>query len=354
MVVLIHQDWPGELDGLRLAVASVRRHCPDLPILASCPNAPEPLSNWLGARCTAGVYSGDDFADLGWNVKPKLLLWALALGHPRVLWLDADVVATADFRSRLPANEDVFVAAEEFAWGQLPGSAARTTAWGLPPGRLLERTVNTGVVRVTKRHRPLLDDWDQLLASDEYRSAQQDHATDRPLHMVGDQDALTALLGSSRYADLPTHLLRRGRDIAQCAGPSGFTPLERLASLRRGLPPLVHAVGVKPWHHGAYWRYNGGRIARQRAAYEDLHLRLSPYTIVARTLAEDAGVSVWAYRPRNVAERALLRLGRRWPQLPELPLAVGDTAARRIRRRLAMGRYRRKRGNVEDLPPPFT
>jgi hypothetical protein len=105
------------------------------------------------------------------------------------------------------------------------------------------------------------------------------------------------------------------------------------------LPPLVHAVGVKPWHHSAYWRYDGGRAVRGRAAYEDLHSRLSPYTIVARTLAEEAGVSAEAYRPRNVVERAILRAGSRWPQLPELPLAVVDSTVRWTRRRLAVGRY---------------
>jgi len=340
MIVLLHQDWPGELDGLRLAVASLRRHCPDLPVLASCPRASKELSQWLRERCAAGVHTGDEFADLGWNVKPKLLRWALELGHQQVLWLDADVVAAADFRLRLPPDGDVFVAAEEFAWGQLPGSAARTAAWGLPVGRVLERTANTGVVRVSRSHRALLEDWDQLLVREDYRTAQQEHATARPLHLVSDQDALTALLGSAAYADLPLHLLRRGRDIAQCAGPSGFTPGERIVSLWRGLPPLIHAVGVKPWHHGAYWRYDGGRLARLRASYEDLHSRLSPYTVVACGLAEEAGVSVESYRPRTAAERVILRWGRRWPQLPELPLALGDTAVRWIRKVVAIGRYR--------------
>ena len=287
----------------------------------------------------AGVDPGPEFAELKWNVKPRILLWTLELGHPQVVWLDADVVLAGDFRHRLPVDERVFVGAEEFAWGQLPGSGARLPAWGLPPGRQLDRTVNTGVIRVGLQHRDVLEDWAALLVRRDYRDAQGVHATQRPLQLVGNQDALTALLGSAPYADLPLHLLRSGRDIAQCAGPSGFTPAERLASLRHGLPPLLHAVGVKPWQHGAAWRYDGGRVHRLRAAYEDLHSRLSPYTVVARTLSEQAGVLTQAYAPRNGAERTLLRLGRRWPEAPELPIAIVDSRVRRLRKRLAIGRF---------------
>ena len=235
----------------------------------------------------------------------------------------------------------MFVGAEEFAWGQLPGSGARTRAWGLRPGRFLETTVNTGVLRVTEGHRALLEDWERLLAREDYRDAQSRHATERPVHLVGDQDALTALLGSEPYSDFRLHLLRRGHDIAQCAGPSGFTPVERIASLPTGVPPLLHAVGVKPWQHGARWRYDTGRMGRMRAAYEDLHSRLSPYTIVARTLAVEAGVSADPYAPRNRVERGLLRLGGRRPQLPELPVAIADSFVRRARKQLAVGRFRR-------------
>ncbi len=81
-----------------------------------------------------------------------------------------------------------------------------------------------------------------------------------------------------------------GRDIAQCAGPAGFSPTERLATLGRGSPAIYHSVGVKPWQHGAAWRYGRTPGSRARARYEDLHLRLSPYTAVARRFAPGADV----------------------------------------------------------------
>ena len=50
--------------------------------------------------------------------------------------------------------------------------------------------------------------------------------------MTGDQDVLTALLGSERYAGIPMNVLERGRDIVMNFGPAGYTVMERLRNLR--------------------------------------------------------------------------------------------------------------------------
>jgi hypothetical protein len=199
--------------------------------------------------------------------------------------------------------------------------------------------VNSGLLRVDNSHRSLLEDWKRLLDRHDYGLVQRMPARERPLHMVSDQDALTALLGSSRHAAIPLHLLKRGVDIAQCAGPSGFTPAERLRSLRRGHPPIVHAVALKPWQHDTPARLALTGKAGMRVRYENLHLRLSPYTIVARAYAGEADVSLEQLSPRNAVERGLLALGARRPQVPELPLAVVDTTVRWVRRRLGIARY---------------
>jgi hypothetical protein len=338
--VLIHQDRPEHIAGLRLAVASLRETCPDLPVRASCPGATPELLDWLTGH---GVRAESDprFADLGWNVKPKLLLSALAQGHRQVMWVDADVIVARRPTQAIEQPPSVFVATEEFALGQEQGSRPRTQGWGLSPGRDRPVTVNSGVMLVSAEHRHLLERWEELLMSDAYVAAQERPPLERPLHMVSDQDVLTALLGSAEFADLEVRLLRRGLDIAQCAGPAGVTPTERLATLGDRSPALYHSVGVKPWQHGESWRYGTTWRSRARARYEDLHLRLSPYTAVARAFAPAAGVSMNAVAARNPVERLLIGIGERRPQLPELPLAVVDMTVRRLRRLLRISRYAR-------------
>jgi hypothetical protein len=339
-MVLLHHDRPEHIAGLKLAVISIRATCPDLAVCVSSPGATPDLITWL-SDCGVRVEADPRFADLGWNVKPRLLLWALEQGHSRVMWVDADIVAVRRPVRAIEQPRSVLVAAEEFALGQEQGSRPRTDGWGLTPGRDLPTTVNSGVMVVSADHVRLLERWAELLDTDAYVAAQRRPPLERPLHMLSDQDVLTALLGSAEFAGLEVCLLRRGLDIAQCAGPAGFSVTERLAGLSRGGPALYHSVGVKPWEHGAAWRYGPTRLSRVRARYEDLHLRLSPYTAAARRFAPAAGVSLEALAPRGPVERALARAGWRWPQLPELPLTLFDVSVRRLRRLLRISRYAR-------------
>ena len=69
----------------------------------------------------------------------------------------------------------------------------------------------------------------------------------RPIHMQGDQDVLTALLTSTEFADIPLKMLRRGKDIVQFDGVWGYTTAERLRSLLGDGPTFIHCMGTKPW-----------------------------------------------------------------------------------------------------------
>jgi len=90
----------------------------------------------------------------GWEVKPSLLLSMLDQ-YPEAFWLDSDIVLNGPIGHLLTGDaDDVLVATEETAYGQAQGGTHRTVAWGLPVGRSLPVTVNTGVMRVTRRHVP--------------------------------------------------------------------------------------------------------------------------------------------------------------------------------------------------------
>ena len=148
----------------------------------------------------------------------------------------------------------------------------RARAWGFDVARKLPSTLNTCVIRLTPAHIPLLERWKELLEGEEYSLAQRRPWYERPVHMIGDQDVLTALLSSPEFATLPLVYLRRGSDIVQYFGPPGYTTLERLSDLRTGLPPFVHEQGGgKPWH------LDGGRPDGLRSAIDRLYSELSPY-----------------------------------------------------------------------------
>lgn len=322
MILCTYEDRPTDLTALKLLVLSLARHCPDLRIQVTCPVATPAFTAWMARQPNADLFHRPSLRGRGFNVKPLLLLEALA-HDPEATWIDADIIVRSDFRALWPDLPPRAVGAtQEFYWGAHQGGTQRTAAWGLDVGRVLPCTVNSCVVRVTHEHRTLLRRWIELLHSPAYRAAQQQPWTRRPVHLLGDQEVLTALLGSREFADVPIRLLRRGAEIVQNGGAAGYTVAERLANVLsgRGLPPLIHAQGRKPWNP-APW-------------HERMHLQLSPYTAEARAyrelLDEDVGWMDVATLPGRVCR--LLTGGE--PSLQALPMALVDGWARRVKRAL--------------------
>ena len=135
-----------------------------------------------------------------WNVKPYVLLEALAESDAEVWWLDSDIIVTRDFRplSR-GASAKTLLLTEEPRFTPADGAGEdgglRAREWGLHPARLLPRVINTSVIRATRSHVPLLRRWSELLEHPEYLNAPHEWAQ-RPAHLQSDQDVLTALLSS--------------------------------------------------------------------------------------------------------------------------------------------------------------
>jgi hypothetical protein len=277
----------------------------------------------------------------GWNVKATLLLHLLRIGHSQVIWLDSDILLNGEALSKFTsAPLEVFGASEEAYWGQTQGSLVRTVAWGLKPGRHIPYTLNSGILRVTHSHVDLLAAWQKLLQHPLYTKAQTLRTpSECPLHMITDQDVLTALLGSAHFAGVPLLLLKRGVDIAQCFGAGGFTPWERIRCIFSGLPPLVHAMGTKPWEREPNAPKLRLSASGLREYLEFLHLELTPYNAIAQqfrpALSEDLQWADLVTIPARMfnfaaAGSAILR---------EFPLSIFDSAAKMIRRWLKVSRY---------------
>lgn len=253
---------------LRLLVLSLRAHGCTFPTRLFYTAADDEFADWISQFPNVQLHRTTPVAAEGWDTKPTLLRHLLRDEEHDVVWLDSDILVAAPIDALfMGIPEDVFVGTEEFCWAKHQGSVIRTRGWGLEVGRDIPVTINSGVLRATRRHLGLLDRWAELLKDERYIEASKLDWQRRPMHLLTDQDVLTAVLGSKEFADIPLAFLQRGRDIAQCINADGFTIGERLACIARP-PYFYHAQRPKPWDNTR---------ARFRA-----DLVVSPYAAEAR------------------------------------------------------------------------
>jgi hypothetical protein len=325
MVICTSESRPFDLTGAKLLLLSLMRHCPDAQVQFIAPDIHAGFAAWARRVPSVRLRERPELRDRGWNIKPAVLLELLDEGHDEVVWLDADVIVTADPRPLLKdAGSATLVATEEPAWGMYEGGTHRTVAWGLRPGRVLDRTVNSCLLRVTPAHRPLLVRLQELLESDLYRAAQREPWSERPQHLLGDQEVLTALLGSAEFADVPFRLLRRGTDIVQSFNAATYTISERLDNGPRRLPPLVHAMRQKPWRNQEKPSWTD-----LREFYNFVSLELSPYNHVAAGYRDELDEPADWLDVRSLPGRSLHRLAAGRVNFQGLPLALTTHMLRR-------------------------
>lgn len=350
MRVCVYEDRPAALIGVKLLVLSLERQCPGLPITVSCPLQNRAFGDWSRRHDSVELHEDPGMAGQGWNTKPVLLKKLLDDGHEEVIWIDSDVVVARDFRHLLSTrSQDEIVVGQEQYWGLHQGGTIRTRLWGLTPGRPLPWTVNSGFIRVTPAHRRLLEAWRQLLSAAEYTEAQRlEPMHNRPIHLQGDQDVLTALLGAKDFAHLPVGYLRRGRDIAQCIGPGGYAIHERLLNLWRGMPPLVHGIDPKPWHLST--RHSPSRLKDQ---FCRVSCELSPYAWVAQQLADGLEEPLPAVEVRTLTGRLFNAMALGNPTLRGIPLALVHSFGKRIRRILGLTPWRNAEALARRVKEPW-
>lgn len=332
-VVCVAEDRRSCEPGLRILIASLAKTNPLVGICLFVPDPRPEFVRWLATFPRVRVNPQGGIADdwLGYNVKPAAIRAVLRQGHRDVLWIDSDVVVLRSLAPCLAGiDAETVVATEEaLCVNHDDPDALRARLWGLPVGRVLPFTLNTGVLRLTAAHLPLIERWLELLASDAYRSGQARGWQERAPHLLGDQEVFTALMASAEFARLPLRPLYRGRHIIQYFGLSGYTLGERLRHLLRP-PVFVHSQGSKPW-----WRPRPAAGARGRLL--DLYQQLSPYTLAARRHARALDDRSWL-RPRSRLGAILALAGANRMPLVGLPIAAFADAARLARRVLPRAR----------------
>jgi hypothetical protein len=132
---------------------------------------------------------------------------------------------------------------------------------------------------VSRQHEAFLQAWQQVLLLEAYVAEQAKPVADRNQHLLSDQDALSALLASERFANIPVVRLAHSTDILQHHGAGAYRLRHRWSNLKQGMPQLIHAMGsVKPWRmpdRPLFFR-------SLRDYYERTYLELSPYVHYAR------------------------------------------------------------------------
>ncbi|HEV2863945.1 MAG TPA: hypothetical protein VGX48_23315 [Pyrinomonadaceae bacterium] len=310
MIVCAYEDRPSALVGLKLLLLSLARQSPGLRVRLYCPAADAAFESWVAGQPDVELRPTPPDSLGGWDVKPTLLLELFDEGHDEVFWLDTDLIVTSDVRALMGGlPEEVMVAAEEHPWALGNNSPRRTEHLGLEVARIFPRTLNAGVLRMTPYHRPLLERWNVLLRQPAYRESQGLPFDERLWYFGCDQDLLSGLLGSTEFAHIPVHLLRAGPDIAHCFCDRGYTTGNRIGNLFRGLPPLVHGQGPKPWELTGV-----------------LFAELSPYCAAALPYAGQLGEPASWMRPRSAWGRLLNGLTLGNPNLRDLPLVAAYEA----------------------------
>lgn len=325
---VVYEDRPGQLVGVKLLVLSAAEHTPALHLSVICPAAPAAFAAWVAAQPNAELVDVPIGGATGWNVKPAVLLDRLSGGAASVVWLDSDLILARDVTRMLTRLPGALLATEDWWYARGHDSAVRTQGWDMPVGRVLRRPVNTAVLRAEPGHRELLVDWARLTSDPRYLRAQSRPHSERPLHLMGDQEVLGALLGSRRWSGTDLEVLRRGTDIAQCFGAAGFSPAERVrVRFSEGVPGFVHAMGTKPWLTNADGRPPPGTA-------------LSPYAALAARYASTVGESMPWVSDAGWLTRIADRLTGGDPVLRQLGPAVVEAGIWSARR--AGGRIRRR------------
>jgi hypothetical protein len=178
-----------------------------------------------------------------------------------------------------------------------------------------------------------LERWLEMTHEPRYRQAQALPFERRPFHLASDQVLLTALLTSEEFSQVTMDRIQIGPHIAQCAGSSGYRPAHRLLDLFRGLPPLIHCIGRKPWEPTA----DQSRIQRFLL---DLATDVSPYQLAARKVARELGMNPTWLEGRTYLGAVLRAVSGYHPGMAGLPLAIMHSVPIKIGQLIAFTKRR--------------
>lgn len=321
-----YESRSANLPGLKLLVLSFVAHCSSDLIVFLPSSQVEAFKAWAEPVSPRVTVTAFDHHETGWSIKPHICRHMLTLAYDEVVWVDADIVITAD-PDRLWSSRPVSLTCVEDPALEFDGTLKRCTIWGLNPARTLAHTVNTCVLRLTPTHVGLVDAWCDLTLQPQYIDAQTTPFSERPYYLLSDQDLLEGLLLSESFADIDVDILTSGNQIIHDFRVMDYKISKRLSRAIRPTHTFVHGQGIKPWTDGQ----------------PPLYRLTSIYSFEARRYEARMGEdTAWMHRSSVAATVCrVLGIGNRhlagiWPLL-------GDAASTWVARtRIQLGGWRRR------------
>ena len=103
--------------GLRLALASLHDHYPNVPIAAHRPNASNDFVAWATTLGNVSVLTAPLAGASSWNCKPHALLNTMRhFQVTRAMWIDSDMLVASHFEHLLGSPDELTVAELARAW----------------------------------------------------------------------------------------------------------------------------------------------------------------------------------------------------------------------------------------------
>ena len=248
------ENRPDSWIGLKLLALSLERHCRDFTLCVGMVEGQEELAKWLRRRAPHVVQVPmPAFRDAWsvWSVKPRLMLQLFEQGYTDVTWLDADLIILRDLAPLLaPLDDNTVLMARELDY---PFEFNRPVleAYGLEPHRELAGGVNTCLMRMTPRHRPLLQELIRRMDAPFFREQTNLPPAQRMIKWHYDQTIMEMLLtcgDDSFTSSAAVELIPAGTGVIQELGATRYYLKDRLLNgLGLNRPWMVHCLGLKPW-----------------------------------------------------------------------------------------------------------
>jgi len=319
------EDRPGAEIGVKLLILSLAEGCSHPRAVLFLPEPTDGFRRWLQSFPWVELRTERLRGAGSCVVKPSALLALLDQGHPDVVWLDTDLLALRDPQILFAGMEpDGVGMAQEIRSASRQGTECRTRGWGMEVGRTLPFTLSSCILRVTPRHRELVLEWRRLMESDDFTRHLEVPMPVRPIHAMGDQDVLNALLGSKAWAGLPLRVFPLGEAVAHCGGAVTYSVGERLGHLFGKEPVFLHSLSSKPWQLlDPDWIFGG-----TNRRYRELMQELSPYLMASRRYRDRLEDPCRWMDHRTVPGTLLRWMGLGNRALTGLPVAVFGEAVR--------------------------